>query len=118
MVGEVDGAEGRDPVVRDLRLIGRDHEIGVLAAEIGRDRDVGSVMVVLGEPGIGKTSLLRAAQVAARRRGCRVLGSVGVQAEAQLPFAGLHQLLGPLLADVDDLPEIHGRASACCVRTH
>ena len=40
------------------RLVGRDHELGALADLIGQIRVRGGAMVVLGEPGIGKSSLL------------------------------------------------------------
>jgi hypothetical protein len=35
-----------------------------------------------------------------------------VQSEATVPFAGLHQLLRPVLTDVDGLPEVHRAALA------
>ena len=63
------------------------------------------VLVVRGEAGIGKTALLGQAREAARRAGFRVESSVGVEAEAQFAFAGLHQLCGPLLGRLGELPE-------------
>ncbi|HET6859063.1 MAG TPA: AAA family ATPase, partial [Streptomyces sp.] len=56
-------------------LIGRDHPAGVLRAEIGRATDShGGLVLVTGEAGIGKTSLVTDAARAARRRGALVLG--------------------------------------------
>jgi DNA-binding CsgD family transcriptional regulator len=64
---------------------------GVLdAARAGRSK----ALVVLGEPGIGKTELLEHA--AARASGFRVVRAVGVESEMELAFAGLHQLCGQL----------------------
>jgi DNA-binding CsgD family transcriptional regulator len=60
--------------------------------------------VLSGEPGIGKSRLLAAATAAARDRGFTVVSATGVQSEAHLPFAGLHQLLRPLRGRVADLP--------------
>src|SRR4051812_35717125 len=53
------------------------------------------VLVLRGEPGIGKTALLD--YVAEQASGWRVARAAGVQAEMELPFAGLHQLCGPML---------------------
>jgi DNA-binding CsgD family transcriptional regulator len=59
-------------------------------------------LVVLGEPGIGKTALL--GYVAEQASDCRVTYALGVQSEVELAFAGLHQLLAPLLDHLDALP--------------
>ena len=84
-------------------LTGRDEELGVLTGHIDQVA-AGGAIVVLGDPGIGKTSLLRAAADRGRAAGHRVLAVTGIQAEAHLPFAGLHHLLRPVLSDVDRLP--------------
>ncbi|MGW6458449.1 ATP-binding protein [Streptomyces sp. NPDC055078] len=56
-------------------LIGREHPAGVLRAEIGRATDShGGLVLVTGEAGIGKTSLVTEAADEARRRGALVLG--------------------------------------------
>ncbi|RKT55841.1 ATP-binding protein [Saccharothrix australiensis] len=58
-----------------MRLIGRDHPSGVLRAEIDRAaRSHGGLVLVAGEPGIGKTTLVTGAAEEARRRGALVLG--------------------------------------------
>ncbi len=61
-----------------------------------------AVLVLRGEAGIGKTALLEF--VAARATGCRVARAVGVQAEMELAFAGLHHLCAPMLDRIDALP--------------
>ena len=85
-------------------LIGRDAEVGALTQMIGRAEREGQCLVVLGDPGIGKTALLGAAREIARAEGFRVLTAVGVQSEAELPFAGLHQVLRSLLRLAVALP--------------
>jgi DNA-binding CsgD family transcriptional regulator len=61
------------------------------------------VLVIRGEAGIGKTALLRYA--ARRASGFRVAQVTSVEAEMELPFAGIHQLCAPLLDHLDALPQ-------------
>jgi DNA-binding CsgD family transcriptional regulator len=56
-----------------------------------------AVLVVRGEPGIGKTVLLNYAVSRASVSGFRVVRAWGVESEMELAFAGLHQLCVPLL---------------------
>ena len=72
---------------------------GLLAdVRAGRSR----VLVIRGEPGIGKTALLGyAAQTA---RDFQVARAEGVESEMELPFAALHQLCGRMLDRLDRLP--------------
>jgi len=85
-------------------LIGRDRELRILNELIAQILESGAALVVLGGAGIGKSSLLRAAAGAARQASVQVLLTTGVEAEAQLPYAGLHQLLRPVLAGATALP--------------
>jgi AAA ATPase domain len=85
-------------------LCGRDSEIALLDEWLRDIRDSGRALLIHGEAGIGKTSILGAGASAARSRGCRVLTVTGVESEAHLAFAGLHQLLRPVLGQVDELP--------------
>jgi DNA-binding CsgD family transcriptional regulator len=86
-------------------LYGRDHEIGVLDDLIRRPGSgTGGVLVIRGEAGIGKSALVAAARARGRRLGMRVLAATGVESEARIPFAGLHQLLRPVLSLADGLP--------------
>src|SRR5260370_10365106 len=62
----------------------------------------GRALVVRGEPGVGKTVLLD--YLAGRASGCLVARAVGVQAEMELAFAGLHQLCAPMLDHAESLP--------------
>src|SRR2546421_6439300 len=60
------------------------------------------VLVVRGEPGVGKSALLE--YLVGRASGCRVARAAGVQSEMELAFAGLQQLCAPLLNRVERLP--------------
>jgi DNA-binding CsgD family transcriptional regulator len=62
-----------------------------------------AVLVIRGEAGIGKTALLRYA--ARHASGYRVAQVTAVEAEMELPFAGIHQLCAPLLDQLDSLPQ-------------
>jgi DNA-binding CsgD family transcriptional regulator len=67
-----------------------------------------AVLVMRGEAGIGKTALLRYA--ADHAPGFRVVQVNGAEAEMELPFAGIHQLCGPVLDQLDTLPKPQGDA--------
>ena len=68
------------------------------AARQGQSR----VLVVLGEPGVGKTALV--GHVVGAAPGVRVLRAVGVESEMELAFAALQQLCAPLLDRLEGLP--------------
>ena len=90
-------------------LYGRDSERARMGALLDAARSSRSgVLVVRGEPGIGKTALLEDARE--RASDMHVLAARGVESEAELPFAGLHQLLRPALDRVDQLPGPQARA--------
>jgi DNA-binding CsgD family transcriptional regulator len=85
-------------------LRGREKECAALEAMIEAVRNGESrAMVLTGDAGIGKTALLD--HVVASAHGMRVLRSVGVQSEMELPFAALHQLCAPVLGRLGQLPE-------------
>ncbi len=85
-------------------IIGRDAEILAMERLIGGARiSQSGVLVVVGEAGIGKTSLLDHA--AATAESVRVLRARGVASEQDVAFAGLHQLLLPVLGRIDSLPK-------------
>jgi DNA-binding CsgD family transcriptional regulator len=86
-------------------LIGREREIEALEQLIDHVNERGAALLVRGGAGIGKSALLTAARERGRTQGLRELYAIGVQSETHLPFAGLHQLLRPILEDAADLPE-------------
>jgi DNA-binding CsgD family transcriptional regulator len=91
-------------------LFGRRAELEALSDVLARAPEQGEAIVVVGGAGIGKSSLLRATAAHARSRGFEVLQVTGMEVEAQLPFAALHQLLRPVLGHADGLPAVQRRA--------
>ena len=84
-------------------LVGREREQSTIdrllaAARSGR----GEVLAIVGEAGIGKSALLAYAED--RAAGMNVLRARGVQSEAQIPFAGLFELLRPALGSLERIP--------------
>src|SRR5689334_16635019 len=63
---------------------------------------VSESLVISGEAGIGKSALLE--YLVGEASGCRIVRAAGVQAEAELAFAGLHQLCAPLLPHLHSVP--------------
>src|SRR5258708_16271601 len=86
------------------RLVGRDAEMAELGQALAEAAEHGGALFVTGAAGIGKTSLLDAATTDARDRGYKVLAVTGLESEADLPYAGLHQLLQPVLLSAGALP--------------
>jgi DNA-binding CsgD family transcriptional regulator len=68
----------------------------------------GRALVVRGEPGVGKTALLD--YLAEQASGCRVALVAGVEAEMELPYAGVYQLCAPMLHRLERLPAPQGAA--------
>ncbi|HET9420716.1 MAG TPA: AAA family ATPase, partial [Nocardioides sp.] len=106
------------------RLIGRDRECSLLTELVAGKAPV-PVAVVRGEAGMGKTALLRWTAEMARVDG-RTVQAAGTPAESDLPFAGLHQLLRPVLEEAGATPrsqvvtealEAHEAAGAALFRT-
>ncbi|MGP4051809.1 ATP-binding protein [Streptomyces sp. 2A115] len=84
-------------------MLGRSREcraLDQLAASVRAGQS--AALVLRGEAGIGKTALLD--HLAQSAVDCRVARAGGTETEMELPFAGLHQLCGPLLDDIDHLP--------------
>ncbi|HEX3361279.1 MAG TPA: LuxR family transcriptional regulator [Solirubrobacterales bacterium] len=103
---------GTEPADSDTspRLIGRAAQTERLDGIIDRLRDRGAALVVSGEAGIGKSALLDHARRRAEAAGYRTLSVAGVESEAELGFAGLHQMLGPTAGLADRLPGPQRRA--------
>jgi DNA-binding CsgD family transcriptional regulator len=86
-----------------LGLLGRRTECEMLDRVVATVRaGESAVLVVRGEAGVGKSALL--ACLIERASGFRVARAAGVESEMELPFAGLHQLCGPMLERLDRLP--------------
>ncbi len=91
------------------RLLGRDAEqrqVGTLltAARNGR----GGSLLLLGEPGIGKSTLL--GRDGRRQRACTTCAVTGYEAESTIPFAALYRLMLPLREHFAALSDTHQQA--------
>jgi DNA-binding CsgD family transcriptional regulator len=94
----VPGSQRQSP-----EFVGRRRELEVLSSFLDDVRGGnGRVLVMVGGPGVGKTALFD--HLCARAAGCRVETGAGVESEMELPFAGLHQLLTPMLGGIERLP--------------
>jgi hypothetical protein len=92
-------------------LVGRDSEQATIDALLGHARSgISGTLVVRGEPGIGKSALLRYA--ASRAEGMTVLSATGIESESELPFSGLAELLQPIVTLIGDIPEPQAAALA------
>ena len=88
-----------------VSVIGRDEELALLGEFVSLLATGPAAFVLVGEAGVGKTTLWRAGADTARERDCRVLETRPSEAEARLAFAGVSDLLDPALDDVlDALP--------------
>jgi DNA-binding CsgD family transcriptional regulator/tetratricopeptide (TPR) repeat protein len=92
------------PATPGVGFLDRTYERERLDTMLAQARDGHSaVLVVRGEPGIGKTALLRYA--ARQAAGLRLAEVEGVQVEMELPFAGIHRLCAPMLGELKALAE-------------
>ncbi|HEV3290459.1 MAG TPA: AAA family ATPase, partial [Streptosporangiaceae bacterium] len=101
---------GELPAPQPAAIIGRDAGLARLRALVDPVPQASQVLLVTGEAGMGKTVLLAAAADRARAAGMRVLAVTGRESESRLAFAGLHQLLRPVLPSAVGLPARQGRA--------
>jgi DNA-binding CsgD family transcriptional regulator len=95
---------GELPSRQQVPIIGREAGLARLRGLVDPVPRAGQVLVVTGEAGMGKTVLLADAAERARSAGMRILAVTGRESESKLAFAGLHQLLRPVLSDAAGLP--------------
>lgn len=81
-------------------FVGRDEELAAVVAFLEATESLPGALLLEGEPGIGKTTLLRAGIAAASEAGFRVLSARPVEAESRLSFAALGDLLEDRLQEV------------------
>src|ERR1700722_14937851 len=87
-----DIAVNRPPAGPDAAIVGRSTEREVLAGLLARAAEgFSGALVLRGEPGVGKTTLLDDAAAAAMTGGMRISRLTGVESETQLGYAALHQ---------------------------
>ena len=101
-IGGAEVASGKPP--SSTVLAGREHELARIDVLLGQAvAGRGGALLVLGEPGVGKTTLLEAARARAESFTCLV--TRGIEAESHLAYAGLFGLLNPIRDLVADLTE-------------
>ncbi|MGW4164580.1 helix-turn-helix transcriptional regulator [Streptomyces sp. NPDC004788] len=88
-------------------MVGREREQAVLSELVAAAG--GRALVLRGDAGVGKSALLDHVAGVAESEKHRVIRAAGVEAESELPFAGLHQFLYPLLSSIDRLDDSHRR---------
>src|SRR6266511_1110362 len=101
-------SSARSQAVTDL--IGRDAELQLLDELTDGLANSGGALIFRGEAGIGKSALLEYARARVTASGGRVLSSIGAESEAELAFAGLHQLLHPIIGLTEHLSEAQRHA--------
>jgi DNA-binding CsgD family transcriptional regulator len=101
---------GELPARQQAPIIGRDAGLAQLRPLVDPALPASQVLLVTGEAGMGKSVLLADAAERARSAGIRVLSVTGRESEAKLAFAGLHQLLRPVLASAAGLPPRQAQA--------
>src|SRR4051812_4988344 len=83
---------------------GHPRERAQIASLVDAVRDGGSqALLIEGPPGIGKSTLL--AEAIARAGDVRVLRAQGFESEQEIPYAGLFELLQPVLDLAAELPD-------------
>jgi hypothetical protein len=93
-------------------LIGRHDDLDYITAFVDQAAVSGGALLLSGEAGLGKSVLLDAAAAHAETAGSRVLRAAGTEFEGAVSFAGLNQLLGPLLGRARGLSVAYRRALA------
>jgi DNA-binding CsgD family transcriptional regulator len=87
-----------------LQLLGRQRAQAVLERLLETAREGhGGVLVLHGEPGVGKTALLEYALETGKD--FRIIRTSGVEGETELDYAALQQLCSPLVALTERLPD-------------
>ncbi|MFJ5035867.1 AAA family ATPase [Streptomyces sp. NPDC088560] len=89
-------------------MVGRESEQEVLSEFVAASG--GRALILRGDTGVGKSALLDHVAELAADQEHRLIRAAGVEAESELPFAGLHQFLYPLLPYIDRLDDGHRSA--------
>jgi DNA-binding CsgD family transcriptional regulator len=93
-------------------LFGRAHELAAVSGFLDEVAAAGGALLLSGQPGLGKTELLKVAIAAAASAGIFVLTANGAEFEAGDSYAALDQLVRPLGPAFDHLSPVHRDALA------
>ena len=88
-------------------VLGREAEQALIGRFLVTASQVGATLLLSGDPGMGKSTLLDAAARAAAAAGTHVLRTAGSQVEANLSFSALDLLLGPVQDRLTELAPEH-----------
>ena len=99
------GQQDLKPILR-----GRERELAHLRDLINGIESRGAALVLRGDAGIGKSALLAQATALAAQRDLGIATTHGTPSEGHLAFAGIHQLLHPMLGVIGLLPAPQRRA--------
>jgi energy-coupling factor transporter ATP-binding protein EcfA2 len=86
-------------------LVGRQVDVARIGAFLDATVRTGGSVLLSGDAGIGKSTLLDTGVGEARRRGMRVLRAEGAEFESELSYSALNQLLRPVLDDLDGVEQ-------------
>lgn len=86
-------------------IFGRSAELAVVTDTLAAISTSGVALVVDGEAGIGKSTLLSSAADWAVANGYQRLGCSGLQSQSEVGFAGIHELIHPVLNHAGQLPQ-------------
>lgn len=91
-------------------LVGREQELGLTASFLEQSSAEGGVLLLTGEPGVGKTVLLDAAVASATAAETMVLRAAGREFKTEENFSALGQLLHPIRGELRRLSELYQHA--------
>jgi DNA-binding CsgD family transcriptional regulator len=97
-------------VAQDAQIFGREEVLSRLLGGLDAIELGGYAIGLTGQPGVGKSALQARVAEHALSSGFTVLSARGSQSESHLPYAGLHQLLRPILSRVPELPAQQGQS--------
>jgi DNA-binding CsgD family transcriptional regulator len=94
-----------DPAHRPPRVIGRAAELAAVRALVDDRAAAPRALLLSGEPGVGKSTVLEAGCAMARDAGLPVLATLCAETEADMAYVTLEDLVGDLLDGTPDLPD-------------
>jgi DNA-binding CsgD family transcriptional regulator len=87
-------------VLTEFGIVGRDREISTIEQFLRQPVEGASVLAIRGEPGIGKTTVIRETMRAADRSGWSLYTALPTEVERDMPYAALQDLLGGVADDI------------------